>query len=173
MLKDLKPVIILLLRFFGIYFGMTAAYQFYLNQYDDVAADPITRVVAKQSAFCLNSMNYSTEMVDDIEQKGIIFKFNELMPTIVVEGCNAISVMILFLAFIFTFYQGAKTFYFAFGGLIFLYFTNIFRIAIINVVFLEFPKYFKHSHDYLFPAIIYGGVVLLWIIWIKFFVSKK
>lgn len=173
MFNDFKPVIILLLRFFGLYFGLIGLYQFYLSFYDNVAADPITRLVAEQSAFCLNTIDYSTEMVDDIQQKGIIFKFKELMPTIVVEGCNALSIMILFLAFIFTFYQGKKTFVFALVGLVFLYFINIFRIAVINIVFLEYPEYFRHSHDYFFPAIIYGGVVLLWIIWIKFFVSKK
>ena len=90
-----------------------------------------------------------------------------------IEGCNAVSIMIIFLAFIFTFYKGAKTFWFALGGLIFIYIVNVFRIAIINVVVLEYPDYQKISHDYLFPAIIYGAVVLLWIIWIKFFVLKK
>lgn len=89
-----------------------------------------------------------------------------------VEGCNAVSVIILFIAFIFAFYRGFNTFIFVFAGVIFLYIINILRIVGINVVLLEYPSYGKAAHDYIFPAIIYGSVVLLWIIWIKFFVLK-
>jgi hypothetical protein len=38
-----------------------------------------------------------------------------------VEGCNAVSVMILFLAFIFAFYKGIKTILFAFSCIVILY----------------------------------------------------
>ena len=90
-----------------------------------------------------------------------------------IEGCNAVSIMILYLAFIFTFYRGIQTFWFALLGLVFLYVVNVTRIALINIVYMELsPEHFKITHDYAFPAIIYGGVVFLWIIWIKFFVKR-
>lgn len=173
MLKDLKPILLILGRFLGIYFGLIALYQVYLNGYKDVAADPITRIIAQQTSFCLNNVGYDTQLIDANNEHGIYFYVNKFWASIMVEGCNAISVMILFLAFIFAFYQGIKTLWFALAGLFFLYFVNIFRIAVINIIILDFPEYATMSHDYLFPAIIYGGVVLLWIIWIKFFVIKK
>lgn len=173
MFSDLRPILFTLFRFLGIYFGLIALYQLYLNMYDDVAADPLTRIIAEQSAFCLNKTGYPTQLIDGADTKGIYFYINKLLPTVMIEGCNAVSIMIIFLAFIFTFYKGVKTFWFALGGLIFIYIVNVFRIAIINIVVLEYPDYQKISHDYLFPAIIYGAVVLLWIIWIKFFVLKK
>lgn len=170
MLKDLKPILLILGRFLGIYFGLIALYQIYLNRYSEVAADPLTRIIAEQTAYCLNLIGYNTQLIDATNTQGIYFYVNKLWSSIMIEGCNAISIMILFLAFIFAFYQGNRTFWFAFGGVVFLYFINIFRIATINIIILEFPEFSKASHDYLFPAIIYGGVV---IIWIKFFVVKK
>ncbi len=95
MLKDLKPVLLLLGRFLGLYFGLIALYQLYLNQYSDVAADPITRIIAQQSAFCLNKTGYTTQLVDGNASEGIYFYINKLWPTVMIEGCNAISIMIL------------------------------------------------------------------------------
>ncbi|MDO4762874.1 MAG: exosortase family protein XrtF [Flavobacteriaceae bacterium] len=171
MLKDLKPVLWILGRFLGIYFGLIFLYQLYFNAYKDVAADPITRIIAQQSNLCLNKVGYKTELIDATNE--LHFYVNQFWVSIMVEGCNAISIMILFLAFIFAFYQGGKTFWFAGVGLLVLYIINVARIALLNIILLEFPKYSKMSHDYLFPAVIYGGVVLLWVIWIKFFVIKK
>ena len=90
-----------------------------------------------------------------------------------VEGCNAVSVMILFVAFIFAFYKGIKTFVFAGLGLLFLHIINVLRIAGLNILIVESPDYSKIGHDYFFPAIIYGSVVVLWLIWIKFFALKE
>ena len=49
---------------------------------------------------------------------------------------------------------------------------NILRIAGLNVLIMEAPQYTKIGHDYFFPAIIYGTVVILWIVWIKFYALK-
>ncbi|MBP7173083.1 MAG: exosortase family protein XrtF [Cloacibacterium sp.] len=173
MFKDFRPIIIALLRFFGIYMVFIIVYQLYLNAYNDTAVDPLTRLVAHQTQFCLNKTGYTTYLVDDIESKGIYFYIKEMWATIMIEGCNAVSIMILYLAFIFAFYKGLKTFWFASAGLVFLYVVNIIRIVALNVVVVDHPKYTDIAHDYFFPAIIYGGVVVLWLIWIKFFALKK
>ena len=100
------------------------------------------------------------------------FFVNGTYTSRMVEGCNAISIMILFLAFVFAFYKGVKTFVFVIFGLLFLHVMNVLRIAGLNIIILELPNYSKMGHDYLFPAIIYGSVVLLWLIWVKFFALK-
>ena len=105
MFSDLKPILFTLFRFLGIYFGLIALYQLYLNMYDDVAADPLTRIIAEQSAFCLNKTGYPTQLIDGVDTKGIYFYINKLLPTVMIEGCNAVSIMIIFLAFIFCFYK--------------------------------------------------------------------
>src|SRR5690625_7148659 len=49
---------------------------------------------------------------------------------------------------------------------------NVLRIALLNYIFVYLPDYGKIAHDYLFPAIIYGTIVVLWIIWVRFFALK-
>jgi exosortase family protein XrtF len=89
-----------------------------------------------------------------------------------VEGCNAVSVIILFVSFVFAFYKGMKTFVFVGAGLIILYIMNLLRIVGLNIVMTDHKEYGKIFHDFIFPAIIYGSVVVLWLIWIKFFALK-
>ena len=79
----------------------------------------------------------------------------------------------IFLAFVFAFYEGFKTFIFAAVGLIVLHIMNVLRIAGLNILIVEMPQYSRIGHDYLFPAIIYGSVVVLWLIWIKFYALKN
>jgi len=54
-----------------------------------------------------------------------------------------------------------------------LHIFNISRIIGLNILCIEYPQYINIGHDYAFPAFIYGGVVLLWIVWVKFYVLKK
>ncbi|OWK75142.1 exosortase family protein XrtF [Flavobacteriaceae bacterium JJC] len=174
MFNDFKPVLKILLRFIIIYVVLVFAYQFYLNQYQNSGLDPVSRWVSDQAAFLQNLFGYPSQMIPGKpEQETSWFYVSGRFVSRMVEGCNAISVMILFLAFIFAFYQGIKTFVFVGLGLLFLHVINVLRIAGLNVVLVELPKYSKIGHDYFFPAIIYGSVVLLWIVWIKFFATKE
>ena len=170
-MKDFKEILFILLRFLGIWLVLFLMYQLFLNQYKgDI--DAITRFVSDQSAFLLNKTGFETTTKDFPYYETIMFYIKEKPATRMVEGCNAVSVMILFLAFIFAFYKGIKTIWFALVGLVILYVLNLFRIYVLNVVVIEYNNLTKPAHDYFFPAIIYGGVVLLWLIWINKFVLK-
>ena len=68
------------------------------------------------------------------------------------------------------FYKGVKRFISLFAGIVLFYILNLFRIYVLNVIVVDFPALTKPAHDYFFPAIIYGGVVVLWLIWINKFV---
>lgn len=174
MFTDFKPVLKILLRFILLYVALVFLYQFYLNFYSNAGLDPISKWVAKQTSFIQNSCNYKTLLVDGKPQEETTwFYVSGKYVSRMVEGCNAISVMILFLAFIFAFYKGIKTFVFAIAGLVFLHIMNVLRIAGLNIILVKFPAYSKIAHDYFFPAIIYGSVVLLWLIWIKYFALKQ
>lgn len=173
MLKELKPLLIILGRFLGIWLGLFIIYQSYLNLHAEEVVDPYTRSVAVQTEFLLNMISYPTTTADLPASKSILLLVNQIPATRIVEGCNAISVMILFSAFVFAFYSGRKTWLFVGGGVILLFILNLMRIVILNVVVVDWPQYTKAAHDYFFPAVIYGGVVLLWLIWIQFFAVKK
>jgi len=173
MLKDFKPILGILLRFIIIYLVLLFAYQFYLTSFKEQGLDPFSRMVAKQVMFVQNTLGYPSALYDDVPKQQIWFHVKTGFVTRMVEGCNAISVMILFLSFVFAFYKEAKTFVFVGVGLILLHIMNALRIAGLNIVYSDYPKYGKMSHDYVFPAIIYGSVVVLWLVWIKFFALKN
>lgn len=171
MFNDFKPVLKILLRFIIIYVVLLFAYQFYLNTQKG-ELDIFSKIVAAQSNNILHCFGYTAEMVDVPNRETSWFYVNDKYTSRMVEGCNAISVMILFVSFILAFFNGFKTFIFIIFGIIFLHIVNISRIAGLNYLLLEHPKYSKIGHDYFFPAIIYGGVVLLWLLWINFFTVK-
>ena len=168
-MKDFKEILWVLLRFLGIWLLLFLLYQWYLNQFSG-NIDGFTKIISDQSAFLLNFTGYETVTKDFPTHETVQFYINGKVATRMVEGCNAVSVMIMFLAFVFAFYKGVKTFYFAFAGIVLLYILNLFRIYVLNVIVVDFPALTKSAHDYFFPAIIYGGVVVLWLIWINKFV---
>lgn len=173
MLKDFFPVLKILLRFILIYIGFVLLYQLYLNHYESSVTDPFTRLVANQVADFQSFVGFPTTLFDDFDLHSIHFKTDGKFTTRMVEGCNVASVAILFAAFIFAFYKGKKTFLYVLGGAVLLHILNVPRIALLNIIYLKYPQYEKIGHDYVFPAIIYGGVIILWLIWIQFFALKK
>jgi len=172
-MKDFLPVLKILLRFVAIYIILVLLYQFYLNQFENDVIDPFSRAVAGQVGLLQNALGFPTVLVDYMKLHSILFQTSGRFTTRMVEGCNVISVAILFSAFIFAFYKGAKTFLFVLAGWIILHILNVCRIALLNIIYIKLPRYEKMAHDYLFPAIIYGGVVVLWLVWIQYFALKK
>lgn len=173
MLKDFKPVLGILLRFIIIYLVLLFAYQFYLNSFKESGLDPYSRIIADHVTSIQNALGYKTLLYDDVPKEQVWFYVNKEYVTRMVEGCNAISVLILFVAFIFAFYKGTKTFIFVLISLFILYIMNVLRIVGLNIVTRDYPEYSKMVHDYVFPAVIYGSVVVFWLIWIKFFALKN
>lgn len=172
-MKDFLPVLKILSRFVVIYIVVVLLYQFYLNAYMDDVVDPFTRWVAVQVALVQNALGFPTVLVDSLKLHSVLFQTSGKFTTRMVEGCNVFSVAILFSAFVFAFYKGSKTFLFVLGGLVLLHILNVSRIVLLNIIFLKYPQYEKIGHDYIFPAIIYGGVIILWLIWIQFFALRK
>jgi len=86
----------------------------------------------------------------------------------IVEGCTAISVIIMFMAFVLSFGQNfQKTLLFALIGSILIFVFNLIRIIFLGYLFYAFPQYQDVAHRIIFPALIYGFVVFLWLIFIK------
>lgn len=174
MFQDFKPVLKILMRFVLIYVALVLGYQFYLNGFRNQGIDTVSEWVGNQVVFCQNQAGFASQLIPGKpEEETAWFHVGGKYVSRMVEGCNAVSVIILFLSFVFAFYKGFKTFVFAFAGIIFLHLMNVLRITGLNIVLLKHPQYGKIAHDYFFPAIIYGSVVLLWLIWVKFFALKN
>ncbi len=149
-------------------------YAIYLNKTQNISGvyscAPITKTVANQAQFVLSSFGYDAEIEQHPEEISLRLLMNDQFIARINEGCNAMSIIILFISFIIAFANKFKAtaLYILFGSLI-IYSSNIFRIAFIVIALYKYPKYQNILHDYIFPGIIYGITFLLWFIWVRKF----
>lgn len=149
---------------------MFLIYQMYLKYATSVQYYPdiATHLVALQSESVINSLGYDVTIEPNKREPSMNIRYSGNVLARVVEGCNAISVMLLFVAFIIAFFDGKKkTFLFLLGGLALIYGMNVLRIALLTVGIIKFPEYTELLHGTIFPAVIYGTVFLLWLGWIN------
>ena len=173
--KKNKAVIKFLGVFFGTYILLTIAYQLYLDYAPDQPYFPeiITHMVALQTESLISFFGYETNSIPSHFDPSMRIGINGDYLIRVVEGCNAISVIILFLSFILAFKKDFKsTVLFIFAGSIIIYSLNVLRIALLIIGIYEIPEYQEFMHGTLFPVFIYGLVFLLWIVWIKNYKPK-
>lgn len=169
-----KTVVLFLVKFFGVYILLFLIYSAYLTKTQSSSGiftcAPITKTVANQSKYLLNVVGYEAETEQHQEEVSVKLFVNKKFVARIIEGCNSISIIILFISFIIAFSSSFKaTATFIITGSLLIYVLNIFRIAIITIALYEFPQYQYVLHDILFPLIIYGFTFLLWFIWIKKF----
>ncbi|MGO4822714.1 MULTISPECIES: exosortase family protein XrtF [unclassified Flavobacterium] len=167
-----KPFLLFLSKFFLTYIVLTLFYQLYLDGFSENAVDGITQAVSKNTALLLNTISNGANIEKKELEPYIILIYKQRYIARVIEGCNAISVIILFIAFIVAFSGKLKTtLLFIFGGSLVIYILNVFRIALLVILLYKYPNQSHILHDALFPLFIYGVVFLLWIIWINKFSS--
>ena len=177
-LKKRKTIIRFLIKFFVTYFILVGIYSIYLKQTQQkgtiFSCAPITKTVAQHSAWFGESLGYDVHIEQHESELSMKFFVDGAYMARIVEGCNAISVIILFLTFIIAFSGSVKTtIIFGFVGTAFIYVVNIARVFILSVLMYQYPDYKDVLHNLLFPAIIYGAVFLLWVIWVKRFSYLK
>jgi exosortase family protein XrtF len=177
-MKKNKAVILFLLRFFVSYFILSGLYQWYLSENQQTkpaySCSPITNMVDQHSVFLGNLFGYHFYSKQDITELSKDLYVNDEFVARIVEGCNSISIIILFWAFIIAFKgKTTKTILYGLIGSLLIYGLNIFRIVIISIALYKYPKYSEFLHQIIFPAIIYGFTFLLWVIWVKYFAQSK
>jgi len=173
-MKEFKPILLFILKFVVVWGVLVIVYNLYLSHYHKHnKPDPYSQTVAAWTVGCLNATGFKAAAQDDETRPWTWIYMNGKHTSYINEGCNAISIMIIFVAFIAAFSTTWKqTLLYIFGGLIVIQIMNVVRIAILNYIFGHHHEYGKMAHDYLFPAIIYGTIVVLWIIWVKYFALK-
>ncbi|MCL9804691.1 exosortase family protein XrtF [Flavobacterium amniphilum] len=167
--RQYKPFLSFLGKFFLAYLAMAGVYQWYLSGFGEVKMDHITRMVAWQTEELLQMVSNQPVVVEDNKPDQFIkIIYSGKYVARIIEGCNAISVIILFISFVVAFSGRLKpTVLFIFLGSILIYFLNIFRIAVLTVLVYNFPEQEHFLHGVVFPLMIYGVVFLLWIYWVK------
>jgi exosortase family protein XrtF len=147
-------------------------YQSYLNQFDVAKSevDSFTQSVAKQTQIVLSWFDSQSYTMPDLKEPSIKIIYHNKYVSRIIEGCNALSVIILFIAFVIAFTGKFKhTIIFILLGSVLIHVLNIGRIVLLSVALYHFPQYEQILHGVVFPLIIYGVVFLLWVIWVNKF----
>lgn len=172
-----KPFLLFLAKFLISYLVLTFIYKSYLNQFnqDSPIVDGFTQLVALQSKQALQLFDRDAVVAIENSPLYIKFLYNKTFIVRIIEGCNALSIIILFTAFIIAFTGKLKqTILFLIGGSLLIHVLNVFRIAFLIMLIYNYPKWQSIWHDIVFPLIIYGFVFFLWVIWIsKFSLNAK
>lgn len=173
-----KSSTLFLVKFFITYFLLFAIYATYLNKYQvkdsGFQCAPITTIVADQTVSILNFFGYNVVSMQHNKEMSVKLLVNNHYIARVIEGCNSISIIILFVAFIVAFSGPIKsTIIYAFAGSLIIYLINILRIAFLTIMLYKYPNQQMVLHNLLFPAIIYGTTFLLWVIWVQKFSHHK
>ena len=169
-LLQFKPFLIFISTFFGAYILLTVLYKLYLNSFEANDVDGITNIVGHNVNQLMNLFNCDIRVLKSISDPYFEVWYNKKYTLKIVEGCNAVSVIILFVSFVIAFSGKMKTtLLFIFSGIVFIYILNIIRIALLTVLLFHFPEEEHVLHGVVFPLIIYGAVFLLWVIWVNKF----
>ena len=171
-----KKVLLFLVNFFVTYFIGLALYNIYLNTFQNkmigFECDPITVSVADLTCNGIQYLGFSSFYEPHATEFSLNLFVDNVLLVRIIEGCNAISVIVLFVAFVVAFRtRFLPTLLFVVVGSLLIYYFNIIRIVGIVVGMQQYPSLTGFLHDILFPVIIYGFVFLLWVIWVNYFAT--
>ena len=167
-----KPFLTFVAKFFLSYILLSGIYGFYLDQFDEASFEPdgITTMVSNQTKNLMNLIGEDAATAPHESEASYKFFIHGKYIARIVEGCNAASVMILFVAFVVAFKGKLKhTLLFIIGGILIIHILNIVRIALLSIALYYYPKYQELLHDTIFPLAIYGVVFVLWVFWVNKF----
>ena len=177
-MKKHKNILQFLVKFFLTYGLLFIIYAFYLQKTqqkkDFFTCSPLTTTVAEQTVFVLNIFGFNADFFQHDKELSIKLLIDNVYISRVIEGCNSVSIIILFIAFVIAFKGKFKTtiLYVLFGSLL-IYIINILRIAFLTIMLYKHPNQEELLHNLIFPAIIYGTVFFLWVIWVQKFSDYK
>lgn len=171
-LNQYKPFFTFLIKFGLFYLIFAFLYSSFLNQYDTskFELDAITKAVSDQTFYVMKFLGEDYKVLPHEAEAStkVIYKGKYLAR--IIEGCNAISVIILFAAFVFAFASNwLKTISYIVLGSVLIYVLNIARIILLVKAIYFYPEYQEFLHGTIFPLFIYGVVFVLWIIWVTKF----
>ncbi|WP_414000210.1 exosortase family protein XrtF [Flavobacterium sp. W1B] len=165
-----RPFLLFLTKFFLTYIILTLVYQKFLESFDNNKVDFVTQLVADNTKQLMNLFDADVAIEKDKSESYIRLFYNQQYVARIIEGCNAISVIILFASFVVSFSGRLKyTLSFIVLGSLSVYVLNVVRIAVLSALLYFFPSQNSIIHGVVFPLFIYGVVFVLWIIWIRKF----
>jgi len=170
-----KSVIRFILTFLVVYGVLSISYKLYLDYSEGSKYYPdyFTNLVANQSVSLLETVGYNAQVAPHSNEASMKLIINKKFVARVIEGCNSISVIILFVSFIVAFAgRWRTTLFYALAGSVLIYIVNLFRVVILSIGLYHYPWRKEILHAVIFPLIIYGMVFLLWMFWVNRFATN-
>ena len=168
-----KPTIFFLGKFLGLYIAGNLAYGLFVTAYEP-RPDPATRTVSEQTGFVLTTFGWPVDVYDHHRKATSMLRYDDREILAVYEGCNGLNTMIIFVAFIFAFGPiNKKLWWFIPLGLLIIHLSNLLRITLLFFVAEYRPDFMYFIHKYVFTAILYLVIFLLWVWWVKQFAVSK
>ncbi len=171
-----RTVIKFILTFLIVYAVLSFSYKLYLDFSvgSKYYPDYFTNLVALQSESLLHTFDYDARIAKHPDEPSMKLIINGKFVARVIEGCNSISIIILFISFMIAFAGKFKTtFFYILAGSVLIYVVNLFRIVILSIGLYHYPWRREELHTVIFPLIIYGIVFLLWMFWVNRFSNVK
>ena len=166
--SEYKNVILYLLRFVGLYLLAVWIYNYFLSFYKNTI-DPLTALTARLVYDTYRLLHIPAEVIP-AQNEGIKLLIHQKYIARIVEGCNAVSIIILFAAFVLSFWKlNKKTLIFLLAGIMSIFLFNILRITLLGYILYAFPAYQDFWHRIVFPGLIYSWIVFLWVLFINKF----
>lgn len=164
-IRENKKALFFLLRFLFVYGSLSLFYALWIDGFGK-EADPFSWFIGKNLRFLHGSANMELDNVTGHAAIAILYHGKNTISLF--EGCNGLAVMILFFAFVFA-YKGRwlDLLWFVPMGLIIIHLFNLGRLSLLNHLADDNSPLFHFMHKYLFSLIIYAGVFLLWVFWIR------
>ena len=155
-----------------VYGVLTLGYHLYLSFSDGSKYYPdyMTNLVANQTNALLNGIGYESEVLPHPNEPSMKVIIKGKYVARVIEGCNAVSIIILFLSFIVAFADRFRTtLIYGLAGSVIIYAFNLIRIVILSIGLYHYPWRRDVLHEVIFPMVIYGIVFVLWMVWVNRF----
>lgn len=165
-----KSFLLFLAKFFITYLVLSFVYQSYLNRFDQKnnEVDAFTISVANQTKAVLSLVDDQSYTMPHLTEPSVKLFYKNKWVARIIEGCNALSVMILFVSFIIAFSGKFKTMLlFILCGIVIIHVFNVLRIALLSMAVYHYYEYQDFLHSVVFPLFIYGVVFVLWVIWVN------
>lgn len=164
-LHEFKPALLFLVKFLAVYFVGNIIYGVFVENAKP-RPDAITIVVTNQVVPIINFLGENCVTRENPVRPTVLIESQGDVVLSVYEGCNGINVMIVFLSFAIA-YGGRYKFAFILIGLIAIHLLNLTRVLLLYYTAKFQPQYFYYFHKYIFTAVLFLFVFLLWFGWIR------
>lgn len=163
----ISPAIRFLMVFAGSYLLLNLGYGLYIES-TYPSPDRVTAWVSRQVRGIALIFDRPTQLQVHAEKPTVVLSERGKTIVNIYEGCNGVNVAIVFVSFILAFGgRGSIMAWFLPLGLVLIHGVNVARLLVLYALSVNGSRYFYYFHKYLFTAIIFSFVFLLWYFWMR------